>query len=106
PLGMQTPQHPAGAPTELVQGMTVSGNLFQVLGVEPAIGRLFPREKERAPSAAPYVVLNYNFWQSRFGGSPAILGQALRLNGYPMTVVGVTRRGFRSIDVSSRPALF
>src|SRR3954452_21479701 len=38
PLGMQTAQHPAGAPTELIQGMTASGNLFQVLGVEPAIG--------------------------------------------------------------------
>src|SRR3954463_15572187 len=47
-LGMQTPQHPAGAPTELVQGMTVSGNLFQVLGVEPAIGRLFTSEEDRA----------------------------------------------------------
>src|SRR5262245_12585459 len=55
-LGMQTPQHPAGAPTELVQGMTVSGNFFQVLGVEPAIGRLFNGEEDRAPSAAPYVV--------------------------------------------------
>ncbi len=105
-LGMQTPQHPAGAPTELVQGMVVSGNFFQVLGVEPAIGRLFNGEEDRAPSAAPYIVLNYDYWQSRFGGDPAILGQALRLNGFPMTVIGVTRRGFRSTDVSIGPDLY
>jgi predicted permease len=106
PLGMQTPQHQAGAPTELTQGLVVSGNYFQVLGVEPAVGRLFTPEDDRAPSAAPFVVLNYDYWRSRFRGDPAILGQTLRLNGYPMTVVGVARRGFRSTDVSVGPDVY
>ncbi len=106
PLGMQTAQHPAGAATELIQGLVVSGNYFQVLGVEPAVGRLFTGEEDRAPSAAPYVILNYDYWRSRFRGDPAILGQTLRLNGYPMTVVGVARRGFRSTDVSVGPDVY
>jgi predicted permease len=106
PLGMQTAQHQAGAPTELIQGMVVSGNYFSVLGVEPAIGRLFTGEDDRAPSAAPFVVLNYDYWRSRFQGDPRVLGQTLRLNGYPMTVIGVTRRGFRSTDVSVGPDVY
>jgi predicted permease len=106
PLGMQTAQHQPGAPTELVQGLVVSGNYFQVLGVEPAIGRLLTPEEDRAPSAAPYVVLNYDFWRSRFRGDPGVVGQTMRLNGYPMTVVGVARRGFRSTDVSIGPHVY
>jgi predicted permease len=105
-IGMQTAQHPAGAPTELVQATYVSGNYFPVLGVEAAVGRLFNGEEDRAPSAAPYVVLNYDFWRSRFHGDPAVVGQTLRLNGYPMTVIGVAARGFRSTDVSYGPDLY
>ncbi len=106
PLGMQTAQADPAAPTELIQGLPVSGNYFQVLGVQPALGRLFTGEEDRAPGAAPYVILNYDFWRSRFRGDPGVLGQALRLNGYPMTVIGVTRRGFRSTDVSMGPDVY
>ena len=106
PLGMQMAQQDSSAPTELVQGMLVSGNYFEVLGVEPAIGRLFTAEVDRAPGASPYAVLNYDYWRSRFQGDPGVLGRVVRLNGYPMTIIGVARRGFRSTDVSVGPNLY
>ena len=87
-------------------GLMVSGNYFEVLGVEPAIGHLFTAEVDRAPGAAPYAVLNYDYWRSRFQGDPGVLGRVLRLNGYPMTIVGVARRGFRSMDVSVGPNMY
>ena len=69
--------------------MPVSGNYFQVLGVQPALGRVFNSEEDRAPGASPYVVLSYDYWQSRFQGDPQVLGRKMRLNGYPFSVVGV-----------------
>src|SRR3954454_10287965 len=106
PMGMQMTQQDSSAPTELVQGLMVSGNYFEVLGVEPAIGHLFTAEVDRAPGAAPYAVLNYGYWRSRFQGDRGALGRVVRLNGYPMTIVGVARRGFRSTDVSLGPNIY
>jgi predicted permease len=104
PLGMQLAERPG--PTELIQSIAVSGNYFQVLGVEAALGRLFTPDMDRTPGASPYVVLNYDFWRSRFQADPQVLGKTLRLNGYPFTVIGVARRGFRSTDVSIGPNLY
>src|SRR5436190_3680778 len=106
PMGMQIAQQDSNAPTELVQCLMVSGNYFEVLGVEPAIGHLFTAEVDRAPGAAPYAILNYEYWRSRFQGDPGVLGRVFRLNGYPMTVAGVARRGFRSTDVSVGPNVY
>jgi predicted permease len=106
PLGMQIAGSDPNALTELIQSLAVSGNYFQVLGVEPAIGRLFTSDDDRAPGAAPYAVLNYDFWRTRFQGDPKVLGSVLRLNGFPMTIVGVSRRGFRSTDVSVGPDIY
>ena len=105
-VGMKPAEADAAAPTELTYPLLVSGNYFQVLGVEPAIGRLFTSEEDRAAGASPYAVLNYDYWQKRFQGDPQVLGRVLRMNGYPFTVVGVTRRGFRSTDVSVTPDLY
>jgi hypothetical protein len=84
----------------------VSGNYFPMLGVQAAIGHLFTSDEDRAPGSCPDVVLNYDYWQSRFQGDPGVLGRKLRLNGYPLSIVGVTRRGFRSTDVSVSPNLY
>src|SRR5262245_17312928 len=105
-VGLQLAEADSSAPAELADGMAVSGNYFQVLGVEPALGRVFNSEEDRAPGASPYVVLSYDSWQSRFHGDPQVLGRKLRLNGYPFSIVGVARRGFRSTDVSQGPSLY
>src|SRR5262249_26706534 len=76
-----------GAP-ERIQGARVSADFFKALGVEPILGRAF-QPGEDSPGAANVVLLSYGFWQRRFGGDAAIVGQSLTLNGSPYTVIGV-----------------
>jgi putative ABC transport system permease protein len=76
-----------------VTGQMVSASLFAVLQVEPVLGRTFTADEDR--DAAPHVVLlGHGLWVDRFGSNPAIVGQTIRLNDEPFTVVGVMRRGF------------
>lgn len=89
--------------SERVAGDLVTGNYFEVLGVRPALGRLFTAADDRTPGAHPVVVLSYGFWQRRFGGNPAVLNQVLSLNGHPMTIVGVSARGFEGVSVGGAP---
>ncbi len=81
--------------TERVFGMLVSGNYFSSLGLTPALGRFIqPAEVVRA-GADPVVVISYEFWQTRFASSPSVLGQTVRVNGQPLTVIGVTPPRFQ-----------
>ena len=79
---------------ELIEAGWVAGNFFQVLGVRPFIGRVLTADDDRAGSGVPVVVLQYNFWQTRFGGQHDVLGSTVRLNGSPFTVVGVAAPDF------------
>jgi len=92
--------------TERADGELVSGNYFAVLGVRPALGRVFNQEDDRTPGAHPVVVLSHAFWTRRFGADPAILNKALTVNGTPMTVIGVSREGFRGVQVGQTPDVF
>jgi predicted permease len=83
----------AGA--DRVWGQLVSGNTFELLGVQPAIGRLIAERDDRTKGGHPVVVLGHDFWQRRFGGRADALGQALVLNGRPFTIVGVAAPRFR-----------
>ncbi len=71
-----------------VTGILVAENFFETLGVNPSAGRLF-RPKEFVKHAAPVVLLSYPFWKRQLGGNRDIIGQAINLNGAPVTVVGV-----------------
>jgi len=71
-----------------------SADLFSVLRVNAAIGRLFTDEEDK-PGASPVAVLGYNFWQRRFGGQSSIINQALTFNGKSYTVIGVMPQGFQ-----------
>ncbi len=106
PVGLQLPEAGSGATTELAYAALVTGNYFEVLGVEAALGRVLNVEDDRQPGASPYVALSYDYWQSRFLRDPRVVGRTLRLNGYPFTIVGIARRGFRGADVASSPNLF
>ena len=92
--------------TERANGELVSGNYFEVLGVRPALGRVFNQEDDRAPGAHPLVVLSHAYWTRRFGADPAILNKTLTVNGTLMTVIGVSREGFRGIQVGQTPDAF
>ena len=76
----------------------VTGNYFDVLGVRPAIGRVFNSQDNRTSMGHPVVVLGYAYWQRRFAGDPSIVGREIHVNGMKMTVVGVSAAGFHSID--------
>jgi predicted permease len=84
---------------EYATAMIVSENYFSVLGIAPLRGRTFEGVPEQA--AARTALVSENYWQRRFGGNPALLGQTLRLNGVAFTVVGITPRDFvgTGIDV-------
>ena len=92
--------------TEHAQGELVSGNYFEMLGVRPALGRLFQQSDDVTPDANPVAVLSYGYWQRHFGGDPSILNQTIRVNEHPFTVVGVGAPGFRSVVVGDSPDVF
>jgi predicted permease len=77
----------------------VSGNYFSLLGVAPAMGRLFTDADNRTPKAHPLAVLSYEFWRNRFNADPGILGGTVVVNNQPLKVIGVARPGFRGIEV-------
>jgi predicted permease len=72
-----------------------SGNYFDVIGIQPHLGRFFHASDEHGFDSAPYVVLSYTYWQSHFQGDPGVVGRTIQLNKYPFTVLGVAPRGFR-----------
>lgn len=84
----------------------VSGNYFQVLGVSPAVGRVFVADDDVAPNANPVAVLSYGFWKKQLGGAPDAVGRKVLVNQHPMTVIGVAAPTFQGIDVGAVPALW
>jgi putative ABC transport system permease protein len=86
-----------GEETVLVQGKRVTPNIFDVLGVQPALGRAFRPEEDR-PGSTGVVVLTDRFWKRYFAGSPNALGQTIRLNEELHTIVGVMPPTFQIDD--------
>jgi predicted permease len=80
-------------------GQYVSGNFFRVLGVEPALGRDFRPEEDRAEGRDAVVVLGHDFWVSQFDASRSVLGSQIRLNGIEFSVIGVAPESFTGVDV-------
>lgn len=78
----------------------VTGSFFQVLGVQPEIGRLLEPVDDRA-GAPPIAVVSWTMWQRRFGGVATALGQQLVVGGVPVTIVGVASRAFRGVHVGA-----
>ncbi|MGA2085689.1 MAG: ABC transporter permease [Terracidiphilus sp.] len=72
----------------------VSGNYFTVLGAQPMMGRLFLPNEGRTAGADAIIVLTYDTWKNRFAADPHIIGQLVKINGLPFTVVGVTQPKF------------
>lgn len=91
---------------EQVFGQIVTGNYFSLLGAAMAAGRGFSAEEDATLGGAPVTVLSYGLWQRRFGGDPAIVGQAIDVNGRPFTVVGVTAEGFNGTNAIGGPQLW
>jgi predicted permease len=91
--------------TELASGEFVSGNYFPVLGVGAALGRTFTAQDDLNQGGHPQAVLSYGYWKTRFAGSPDVLGKKLVLNGYPITIVGVSQPGFDGVEPGYSPQI-
>ncbi len=90
-----------GGSNRLVMGARVTANYFAVLGVEPALGRAFTGGEGQES-----VVLSYTAWQRRYGAAPSVIGETLRLNGRPHTVIGVAPEGFSGLTRGVSPELW
>jgi predicted permease len=92
--------------TERVDAEMVSGNYFSMLGVRPEVGRVFSsREDDQVYMGHPVVVLSYGYWANRFNRDPAVVGKNIRVNDYPMTIVGVSAQGFAGLDPTQSPQI-
>jgi predicted permease len=88
---------------EQVSCQGVSASFFSVLGVSAGLGRMLTPEDDRPGDPQPVAVISYDFWRRRFGRDPAVLGKVVTLEDVPLTVVGVTPRGFFGFIVGNRP---
>jgi len=83
-------------------GMLVSGNFFQVMGVEPQLGRDFRPEEHQVPGRAAVVILGHDFWEQQFNADRSVLGRTVRLNGIEWSVIGVAPAEFTGLDQYAR----
>ena len=90
---------------DLVGCELASGNYFQALGLQPAMGRLF-LPADDVPNSSPVVVLSFNYWKRQFGSDPGVINQTLLINTHPFTIVGVAPPGFHSIVAGATEEVF
>src|SRR3984885_13919252 len=94
----------AGEP-EHVQGLDVTDGTLRILGVVPALGRLFAREDD-SPGKPETVLLSYGYWRRKFGADSSVLGRSITVDGKPRVIIGVLPQGFRFLDDADDLALF
>ena len=91
--------------TERLEAELVSGNFFTLLGVKPAVGRVFnSQEDDQIYQGHPVVVLSHTYWVNRFARDPGV-GKKILVNDFPMTIVGVSAAGFAGIDPARSPQI-
>jgi putative ABC transport system permease protein len=88
-----------GGEARYANTVMVSGEFFDVLGVQPLLGRLISPADDHRGCGAQGAVLSYPFWQREFGGRPQALGSKLTLSGQPFQIIGVTPANFYGVDV-------
>ncbi len=87
-------------------GMLVSGSYFPVLGLTPSLGRLLAPADDQTIGGHFVTVLSYNYWVTHLGSDRGVIGQAMMINGRPMTIVGVAPKGFEGTTLGSRPDVY
>jgi predicted permease len=84
-------------------GYEVTGNYFEMLGAQAAIGRTLTPDDDRRGSPRAVTVLSYGAWQRRFGGDPNITGKTVKLNGLDYTIIGIAPKGFFGTEILIAP---
>jgi predicted permease len=87
-----------GNAVKSVSGYSATGNYFDLLGVQPAVGRFFHEADVRGPNSAPYMVLSDGLWRSAFNADPGVVGTTVRLGKDQFTVVGVAPARFHGTE--------
>jgi predicted permease len=100
-VGLDTGGNPSSAWMEVA-----SGNYFDALGIQPYLGRFFHAGDEHGPNSAPYVVLSYAYWHTHFQDDRSVVGRAVRLNGHPLTILGVGPPEFNGTLLFFNPDFF
>ena len=105
-----SPEHSVGiqwqGETRVATAELVSGNYFQVLGVNAAAGRTIQPADDVVKMGSPVGMLSYGYWQNRFGGDPRVIGAAIRVNGHLFTIVGVTPQRFHSVSTGEGSEIY
>lgn len=89
-----------------VFAMLVNGNFFDIVGVQPSLGRAFQADEDGSPGAHPVVVISNALWKTQFGSDPAILGKAIRVGAQDYNVVGIAPPGFHDLGTMGSPDVF
>jgi predicted permease len=84
----------------------VSGNMFPVFGLKPAIGRLLAPADDRAPGASPYAVLSWDYWNHRFGRDAHVLGRSLHIGDQTFEIIGIGPRDFTGTEKGTVTDIF
>jgi predicted permease len=100
-VGLDTGNSPS-----LSAGFATTGNYFDVLRMQPYLGRFFHGSDERGPNSAPYVVISYAYWHSHFLDDRSMVGRTILLNKHPFTVIGVAPPGFQGTLLFISPDFF
>jgi predicted permease len=101
PVGVDTGGSPSTAWPYLA-----SGNYFDVLGIQPYLGRFYHATDEQGAGSAPYVVLSYAYWHSRFHGDASVVGRTVGVNKHLLTIIGVAPPEFRGTELFFAPAMW
>jgi predicted permease len=101
PVGVETGGNPTTAWPYLA-----SGNYFDSLGIQPYLGRFYHAADEHGIASAPYVVLSYDYWHSRYHDDRNVVGQIMQINKHPFTIIGVAPRSFRGTVLFFAPAIW
>jgi macrolide transport system ATP-binding/permease protein len=96
----------ASTQPKLKQTMLVSGNVLDVLGVTPSLGRGFRPEEDRVPGRDAVAVLSYDFWANELQSDHSIVGRSIKLNGVDFTVVGIAPKDFTGVVEFTNPAIY
>jgi len=88
------------------RGLYVTGNYFSVLGLRPALGRLFTPRDDETIGGNYVAVLSYPYWETQLGSDPNVVGKQITINGQQMTITGVAPKGFTGTTLGARPYVF
>jgi len=88
----------SGQQPQQVRAEVVSGSYFNVLGIQPRLGRLIDGSDDVSPGGHPVVVIGETYWRNNLAGDPTVIGRRVLVSGYPMTVIGIAPAGFIGMD--------